>query len=227
MFLSPTPDWFEDDIWERELIAAWEGSSDGAHDLSHVRRVWANVRRIVQGEEVHIDWAILRPATVLHDLVNTPKDDPQCHLASQRSAEAALPILHRNNVRREKFYGISHAIMAHSFSSGIEPQTDEARILRDADRLDSLGAIGIARMMYIAGGMSRTLYHPEDPAAKDRQPDDATFAMDHFEMKLLRLEDGMCTRTGRKIAEQRTAYMRGYVRRFFDEASGRDSMAPA
>ena len=98
---------------------------------------------------------------------------------------------------------VAHAIEAHSFSAGIEPRTLEARILQDADRLDALGFMGVARCFYTAGRMGSSLYDPADPGGENRPLDDRRYALDHFPRKLLQLAQGFKTRAGQKLAMQR------------------------
>ncbi|RML17280.1 Metal-dependent phosphohydrolase [Pseudomonas syringae pv. lapsa] len=108
---------------------------------------------------------------------------------------------------------VAHAIEAHSFSAAITPLTLEARILQDADRLDSLGMIGVARTFYVSGRLGRALYDPNDPYASQRPYDDLNFAVDHFHTKLLQLADGFQTATGAQLAKAR----HHRVKRFLDE----------
>jgi uncharacterized protein len=107
-----------------------------------------------------------------------------------------------------------HAIIVHSFSRGIPPRTLEARIVRDADRLDSLGAIGILRWA-ITGTLRRSpqtkTHHPTDPFAEHHSPDDRSYMLDHFFTKLLKLGDTMTTKTGQTLAQQRLAFMESYL----------------
>ena len=113
---------------------------------------------------------------------------------------------------------MAHAIEAHSFSAGIPPRTLEARILRDADRLDALGAIGVARCFWLAGARDAALYDIADPGAEERPLEDAAFAIDHFRTKLLSLEDGFTTPTGQRLAATRTKTLRAFYRDFMEEA---------
>ncbi len=122
----------------------------------------------------------------------------------------------------DKSDAVAHAIMAHSYSAGIEPRSIEARILRDADRLDALGAIGIARTFAVSGRLGRPLYDVTDPEAMRRPLDDASYALDHFAAKLLKLEDGMLTETGRYLAKQRTEFMRQFLATFLGEVGPSD-----
>ncbi|MEO9898796.1 MAG: HD domain-containing protein [Paracoccaceae bacterium] len=204
------------DQYEEKLIEYWVGS-DAAHDLSHIRRVWKNAMAIVAGDELNVDRDVLRASVVFHDLVNLPKDDPDRAMASQKSADAAMPILRGMGFHEAKLTDVAHAIAAHSFSAGIPPRSLEARILRDADRLDALGAIGLARMLYVGASLGRPLYDPNDPMAARRPLDDQAWAIDHFETKLFGLVDGMLTRTGKELAQERTRYLRDFRKKLLSE----------
>ncbi len=186
-------------------------AQDSAHDLAHLDRVWANAQAIADGEG-GADMVVLCAAAYLHDLVNLPKDAPDRAQASMRSAQAAAPHLATLGMTPDRITATQHAIAAHSFSAGIPPETPEARILRDADRLDALGAIGIARAFAVSGALDRALYHANDPFAATRTPDDQSFSLDHWPAKLLRLPDGMSTETGRRIAQARVATMLRFAR---------------
>ena len=201
--------------YEAALLARWK--MDAAHDLGHIRRVWASACAIVDGDALGVDREALRAAVVFHDLVNVPKDHPERASASRKSADAACMMLQEMGMEGERLDVVRHAIEAHSFSANIPPETDEARVLRDADRLDALGAVGIARMMTVTGQLGRALYDPDDPIAAERDLDDQRWGLDHFETKLFRLGEGMLTATGQQMAEDRIAYMRLYLQRFLSE----------
>ena len=180
--------------YEAEVSRLWSTQApDGAHDLGHLRRVWKTARLIAM--DVPADGEILLAACFFHDLVNLPKDGfPETKLA-----------------------GVAHAIAAHSFSAGIPPETPEARILQDADRLEALGAIGIARMFHVAGQMGGGLFDADDPMALHRALDDSRFALDHLETKLLRLPDSMQTEPGRAMAEERADWLMSFRTRLLSE----------
>ncbi|PSL19096.1 uncharacterized protein CLV88_10739 [Shimia abyssi] len=181
-------------------------SQDAAHDLAHLDRVWTNASRIAD-TETDVNLTVLVSAAYLHDLVNLPKDAPNRATASHLAAQEATPILQRLGLSAADITAAQHAITAHSFSAGILPETIEAKILRDADRLDALGAIGIARCFAVSAKLDRAFYDPDDPFAMSRAPDDGQFAMDHWPIKLLRLPEDMLTTTGRAIAKERLATM--------------------
>lgn len=196
-----------------EMQQRFASFDDPAHGWEHVRRVYRLARRI--GEEERADLLIVSIAALLHDVGRLihRKGVPHALL----SVEEARAILRAYPLDQEQVEAILHAIEAHSFSQGIEPRTLEARVVRDADRIDSLGAIGILRWA-ITGTIKRKAqtqsYHPADPFAEWHEPDDKLYLLDHFYTKLLKLEEGMYTTTGRALAQQRTEYMRDYLREF-------------
>ena len=198
------------------VLTEQQTTHDGSHDVYHARRVKQNALAIAQ-KEAEGNERILVAAAYLHDLVNVPKNDPNRHHASRLSAEAATHHLAKLNFNDEEIKAISHCIEAHSFSAGIEPITAEARIIQDADRLESLGALGIARTFYIAGKLDSDLFDGADPFAEHRSLDDKCFAIDHFKLKLLTLADTMKTESGKVIALERTASMRAFLDAFANE----------
>lgn len=189
---------------------------DPAHDLAHLDRVWINAQTIAADLD-NVNLRVLLGAAYLHDLVNLPKDAPDRKTASALSAGAAAPILRDLGYTPGEIDAAGHAITAHSFSANIPPETIEAKILRDADRLDALGAIGIARAFVVAGATGRALYDPADPFARNRAPDDQIWALDHWQIKLLRLPDAMLTAKGREIATARAGIMRVYLSQLTNE----------
>ena len=202
--------------YEAHIAQLWAGQTDGAHDLGHLRRVWANAQGIAAGEG-GADLDVLLAASFFHDAVNLPKDHPDRAQASRLSAELASAFLAATGFPPEKISAVAHAIAAHSFSAGITPQTPEARILQDADRLEALGAIGIARMFAVAGQMGAALFDAEDPMALHRHLDDRRFALDHLEVKLFPVADRMQTATGRRMAEERAEWMASFRTRLLVE----------
>src|ERR1700722_15608613 len=144
-----------------KLLPWLDQSTDGSHDLSHIKRVWQNARLLAQEEE-----------------------------------------------------GASLQLLA---AAGLLPTTPEARILQDADRLDAIGLVGVARCFYTAGRLGSSLYQPDDPAGKGRALDDKSYALDHFPKKLLALATGFTTIAGRRMARQRHAYLQEFYNGFILE----------
>lgn len=204
-----------------QALADGMGEGDGSHDIHHVRRVWINAQEIAEQCESTPMMSIVLAATYLHDLVNVPKNDPRRSQASRLSAEAAHPVLVDIGFSAEDIQAISHAIIAHSFSANVKAQTLEAQIVQDADRLESLGALGIARTFYTAGRMDSALFNAVDPFAAARELDDRAFAVDHFKTKLLGLPDTMQTVAGRQVAQERAMAMRTFLDQLGREVGAR------
>lgn len=186
-----------------------DAQHDAAHDLEHIRRVVTTARRLALAEGAEL--AVVLPAAWLHDCVVVPKDSPLRSQASRLAAEAATTFLRSVDYPTERLAAIAHAIEAHSFSAQIVPQTREAQVVQDADRLDALGAIGLARCLMLGGAMGRRLYDPDDPFAEQRVFDDGVNTVDHFYVKLLRLADTMTTESGRVEARQRTRFLEQFL----------------
>lgn len=199
---------------ERLLPQAF-AADDGSHDAAHLIRVWKNARRI-QVEEGG-DPRLLAAAVLLHDCVAVEKNSPLRAEASRLASEKAATLLAAEGWNDPDVAAVSHAILTHSFSASIAPETLEAKIVQDADRLDAIGMVGAARCFYIAGRMGSGLYDPMDPLAENRPLDDKAFAIDHFEVKLFKLADGFQTTTGARMALERTERLRTIRDMLLDE----------
>ena len=189
---------------------------DGSHDLAHFARVQKTAFTIAATEPT-VDHEALLAAVWLHDIVAVEKDDPRRRQASRLAAEKAVEILSGWDWPAETCAIVHHAVEAHSFSAGIPPRSVEAAILRDADRLDAIGAIGIARMFYVSGRLKKRLYDPADPLAEHRPLDDLTYALDHLPAKLMKLANGMLTAKGRELTAERTAYLLAFREQLLSE----------
>jgi uncharacterized protein len=198
-----------------ELIAHATEGDDGSHDLAHILRVFRNAMRIHAAEGGR--GRVLAAAVLLHDCVAVEKNSPLRAQASALAAQKAARILKELGWGEEDIADVAHAVTAHSFSANVPPQTLEAKILQDADRLDAIGMVGTARCFYIAGRLGSGLYDPFDPAAEDRPFDDKRYAIDHFQTKLFKLADGFQTRTGRELAAARDRSLREFLAAFMDE----------
>jgi uncharacterized protein len=196
-----------------EIQQGYVGFDDPAHNWEHIERVYRLAFYIAERESANS--FIVGMAALLHDLghLSTAKTQHHADLSMLMAGE----LLTAHNVSAGRREAILHAIAAHSFSLGIEPRTLEAKVVRDADRLDSLGAIGILRWA-VTGAVRRTsdtqTYHPEDPFAEWHTLDDRRYMLDHFFTKLLKLNKTMSTQVGHALAEQRTAFMHTYLDEF-------------
>ena len=199
----------------QDLIPHAADTGDGSHDLAHIHRVSRNAMRIHAGEGG--DGTVLAASVLLHDCVAVEKNSPLRRQASRLAAEKAAGLLAAEGWSEADIAAVAHAILTHSFSADIPPETLEAKILQDADRLDAIGMVGAARCFYIAGRMGSGLYDPLDPLAEHRPLDDKAFAIDHFEVKLFRLADGFRTKAGARMAKARTERLRAIRDMLLDE----------
>ncbi|TJW88251.1 MAG: HD domain-containing protein [Mesorhizobium sp.] len=198
------------------LLPKLDNDSDGSHDLAHIVRVWGNVQVIQAEEGGNLD--VLIAACLLHDCVSVEKNSPLRSQASCLAATRAQSLLLDENWEPHQIEAVRHAIEAHSFSARIEPRSLEARILQDADRLDAIGAVGVARCFYVSGRLRQAFYDLSDPDAKGRPYDDSRYALDHFHTKLLSLASGFKTVTGVQLARIRHDKMLRFVDEFRKEA---------
>lgn len=198
--------------WEKVFqteIEAMTVDFDPSHDSLHLKRVVAMAKILCQQESANPN--IVIPAAWLHDFVVIPKDSPLRKQASRISATRAVDFLERIGYPKEFHAAIAHCIEAHSFSANIATQTLEAAIVQDADRLDALGAIGIARMMIIAGRMKRPLYSEVDPLCQQRAPDDGEYTIDHFYVKLFKIAETLKTKSALAEGARRVQVMKTYL----------------
>lgn len=190
-------------------------AEDPAHDLLHFKRVVKIAKEICLKEKAKIE--VVVPAAWLHDFVIVPKNDPRRSRASQLSAEQAIYFLKEISYPEKHFDEIAHAIAAHSFSANIEAKTLEAKIVQDADRLDGLGAIGIARCFATSGLLKRPFYSENDPFCETRSVDDQKFTVDHFFAKLFKTAQTLKTTSGRSEGLRRVEVMKSYLKNLGDE----------
>lgn len=185
-----------------QKLAAKTDQDDSAHDLQHLYRVWKTAQILMEANP-QADVLVVQAACFLHDLVNLPKNHPERTKASCMAAQEARRQLERIHFPTGKLDAVVHAIEAHSFSAAIAPRTIEAKLVQDADRLDALGAIGLARLFYTAGLIGSALAHPTDPLATRRTLNDQAFALDHIAVKLDSLPGSMQTQAGRELGYTR------------------------
>jgi len=184
-------------------------SNDPAHDFKHTMRVYKSAKRLAKKENANTKLVLC--ASLLHDIVSFPKSDKRSKSSSIKSASKASKILKKYNLSKTEIKIISDAIRDHSFSQNKKPKTLEGKILQDADRLDAIGAIGIARAFAVAGAEGRTFYNESDPFCDKRKPNDQNWTIDHFYRKLLKLEKLMNTKSAKTEAKRRTKILENYL----------------
>lgn len=205
------PSEIDPSLWSRlhAQASARARTNEPAHDFFHVERVMHNARAIAQAEGARE--AVAVTAALLHELFTLPKSHPDSSKAGDLCAEHARELLVREDAPAWLVDPVCAAIRDHSFSKGVVPDALDTRILQDADRLDALGAIGLARMWATCADMKRPFYAPDDPFCEGRAPDDKLWGLDHVYKKLLVVPERLHTAAARAMAEERVRFMRAYL----------------
>jgi len=197
-------------LFKKHMQDLCDEVGDVSHDLSHVLRVVKTAKELCALEGAKME--VVVPAAYLHDCVYISKKDPRRSQASTLSADFAMNLLKDWGYPEEYFKEIHQAIRAHSFSAQVPPESLEAKIVQDADRIDGLGAIGICRSMAFTGFANRPMYSINDPFCEDgRDPDDSTNTIDHYFIKLLNVAEMACTESGKKECMRRTDLMHKFL----------------
>lgn len=192
-----------------------------AHDRHHIERVYRWAVKLAPEAGANVD--ACGAAALVHDLAAIPKDSPERSLGGEKSAAAAGPLLAEVGYNAVEQEMILAAVRTSSWSKGHAPSGPVGTVLQDADRLDAIGAVGIARCLACAQDMSRPdapgrFYHPTDPMAlTDRPLDDRRQALDHLPAKLLRLAAGMHLPGAKTEAARRHALVTAYLAAFARE----------
>ncbi|MEE9564068.1 MAG: HD domain-containing protein [Nitrosopumilaceae archaeon] len=184
-------------------------ANDPAHDFEHTMRVYKNAEKLAKKENANTKLVLC--AALLHDIVSFSKSDKRSKKSSIKSAIKATKILKKYNFSKTEIKIVSDAIREHSFSQNKTPKTLEGKILQDADRLDAIGSIGIARVFAVAGSEGRAFYNELDPFCSRRKPNDQRWTLDHFYRKLLKLEKLMNTKAAKTEAKRRTKILQIYL----------------
>lgn len=189
------------------------------HDFFHTLRVYKMATRIAQEENANLQ--VVQLAALLHD-VDDVKLSPQTHTNKDR----AVAFLREHGASEEAILTICGIISEVSFrgKDSVSPKTIESKCVQDADRLDAIGAIGIARTFAFGGSHSQTMYDPTIKPMSNMSERDyrnhVSTTFNHFYEKLFLLKDMMNTATAKQIAQERDSYMRGFVAEFLEEWEG-------
>jgi uncharacterized protein len=200
----------------KETAMSYFSDAPRSHDWDHTVRVFNLCMHI--GTVEGADMQVLRVAAYLHDIGRPFQDRSNgniCH--AQKGAEMAEEILKDEPISADRKANIIHCIRSHRFRGNTQPQTLEAKVLFDADKLDSIGAVGIARAFQFAGEVGARLHNPSvDPEKTDPYTIEDT-AYREFRLKLSKIKDRMLTKEGRRIAEERHEFMKMFFDRFLQE----------
>lgn len=203
--------------WQAMVAAAREACAgrNAGHDFGHVERVSRTAWELANHEPC--DRRVVLAAALLHELVNHPKNHERTSLSGQDCALAARALLESIGTAPDLADRVAECVSNHGWSAGKAPPSLEAALLQDADRLDALGAIGLARCIATGVEMGAMLFHPGDPFALDRELDDKAFSLDHLARKLFRLPESFHTPAAREMAHSRALFLRQFVMRVAGE----------
>ena len=190
-----------------------------AHDWHHVQRVDTLATTLVDRLPEPVDKDVLSLAVVLHDIGRTREDRGEIDDHASWGAREAGEILRDEGGDMTTIEAVQHCIRSHRYSSDVKPETIEAKILCDADNLDALGAIGIARVFAYGGEMGSPICDPSVPPADDETVDGQS-QYNHLHKKILDLPARMYTDAGRDLATDRAAFVRTYIDQFDAETGG-------
>ncbi|MFK3704931.1 uncharacterized protein EDF73_101213 [Raoultella sp. BIGb0138] len=209
--------------WQQRFetwLTEHHSQGDSAHDTAHFRRVWGTAQRLAA--ESDVDRLVILTACYFHDIVSLAKNHPERSRSSVMAAEKTLEILQSSfpDFPADRYPAVFHAIEAHSFSAGIPARTEEAKIVQDADRMEALGAIGLARVFAVSGALNTILFDADDPFADRRELDDKKYALDHFQCKLLRLAGTMQTEKGKALAVHNARFLVQFMAKLSAELRG-------
>lgn len=196
-------------------------NAEGGHDWFHIERVWKNAQLIAKTEEVNL--LIVELGALLHDIADSKFNDGDETIGPKKARE----FLVSSNIETGIIEHVVAIIDNISFKGGNHQQqfkSDELNVVQDADRLDAIGAIGIARTFNYGGFKNREIYNPEIPPkldmTKEEYKSSTAPTINHFYEKLLLLKDRMNTKTGQEIAAQRHQFMELYLKQFYNEWNG-------
>ena len=203
-----------------EYVKALFESEFSGHDYFHTMRVFNMATRIAEGEGAEV--SVVQLAALLHDV-----DDRKLSPSTHENLTNAKEFLLSNGVNEGDIKRICQIIREVSFGAngGEAPSTLEGKCVQDADRLDAIGAVGIARAFAYGGNHNRLMYHPDVKPnlnmSKEEYVNSKSTTVNHFYEKLFKLTDMMNTETAKSIAREREEYMRGFLAEFLDEWEGK------
>lgn len=195
--------------------------AEGGHDWWHIYRVWKNAKTIAQKENANL--LIVELAALLHDIADSKFNNGDEEIGPEKAGKFLIEIGLNNEITNNVVSIIKNV----SYKGGKEKSTFssiELDIVRDADRLDAIGAIGIARAFNYGGFKNRAIYNPEIKPnlnmTKEEYKNSSAPTINHFYEKLLLLKDGFVTTTAKDIASQRHQFMEQYLEQFYKEFEG-------
>lgn len=187
------------------------------HDKSHVDRVYNLAMRLARSERADLD--VVKASVLLHDIARALEDEDKIADHAIEGAKMARKILEDINFPKQKIAKVVECIETHRFKKGIKAESLEAKILQDADRLDIIGAIGIARVFTRGGWSNKPIYDPSIPP-KAKYDGESQTSVNHIYEKILKVKDTINTKTAKEIAEKRHDFVEQFLDRLLKEWNG-------
>jgi len=207
----------DDQVFEKIKDRSTDFFRHSHHDWSHIERVYNLSMRIAEEEEADLD--VVRAAALLHDVARAMEDEGKIEDHAVESAKIAKRILEEVNFPAEKTVRVIQCIKTHRFRRGLKPESLEAKTLQDADRLDMLGAIGIARVFTRGGWSNKPIHDPSIPPKKKYDGKSLT-SVNHIYEKILKVKDTINTDAAKSIAEDRHRFVENFLDRLLKEWNG-------
>ncbi|MFH2219449.1 MAG: HD domain-containing protein [Pseudomonadota bacterium] len=203
----------------RNIAKRMFDTSRESHDWDHTLRVYRLCERI--GAVEGADMGVLGVAAYLHDIGRCYQDATNgavCH--AEKGAQMARPIVSNLPLSEDQKQNIIHCVRSHRFRGGHPPETPEAKVLFDADKLDAIGAVGVARAYLFAGEVGARLHNSEVDVEKTKPYSKEDTGFREFTVKLSKIRDRILTKEGRRMAEERHEFMEQFFKRFVQEYEG-------
>ncbi|MBU3946736.1 MAG: HD domain-containing protein [Proteobacteria bacterium] len=207
------------DHLRKKAVKFFEGAKT-SHDWEHTLRVCSLCERI--GPAENADMEVLIAAALLHDIGRAEQDaslGAVCH--AEKGAEMAEPIIKELFLSQSRKENIIHCIRSHRFRGKCMPETTEAKVLFDADKIDAIGAVGVARAFLFAGEVGAKLHNPDIKVEETKPYTKEDTGYREYKVKLYRIRERILTHEGKKYADERHAFMEEFFKRFTEEYDGK------
>ncbi len=192
----------------------------GSHAFDHTQRVYNMAIKLAKSQDVNLN--VIKASALLHDIARLKEDNNEVKCHAEHGAEMAKTILKEINFPDNEIDKVCYAIKVHRHSKGVNAETKEAQILQDADRLDALGAITIARMFSTGGKINRPIYRPGIPFGQVHPGYESDSTIHGFHARILKITpDSFYTEKARKIAKKRYDFVVKFLKQFEAEWEGK------
>ena len=208
----------DDSIFEKIKQRSKDFLKHSHHSKSHVDRVYNLAVRIAKDENADLD--VVKAAVLLHDVARAMEDEGKIEDHAMEGAKMARKVLEEVDFPKEKIDKVIHCIETHRFKKGVEAENLEAKILQDADRLDIIGAIGLARVFTRGGWSNLPIYDPTIPP-KEKYDGKSLTSVNHIYEKILKAKDTINTDAAKEIAEERHKFVEQFLERLLKEWKGK------